>query len=324
MSIRPPGDSSSARVRDDSDNLENSGVDGSEPLHCVFILSEKSSGSSYLHRAMNTCFANLTTPHTRHFENETLFWTKAASLLGLPQADMLASEVPFSREQARVELEEFLTANLNKDMSCYSDEALIFDGWYELIQCFGPVFIEKSPHHLLQRSALSLMKEFKDRYTGKVRVSFVVLLRDPLAVISSHLRRWQVKPSQYQIQWRQAYANIEFLDDMLATESVKLRFEDLIQKPLPILNDVFKQLSLQSFLADKIEIEPIKKQTSASSAQKRLFSVAPETVASAEMYGYHYAPHQLKQDCSGFLWYLYYLYIRGTLSIIARKLGLRK
>jgi hypothetical protein len=324
MSIRLPSDSSSERVKDKSGNLENSGFDDSAPLHCVFILSEKSSGSSYLHRAMNTCFANSTTPHTRHFENETLFWTKAASLLGLPQTKMLASEVPFTREQARVELEEFLSTNLNKDMSRYSDEALIFDGWYELIQCFGPVFIEKSPHHLLQRSVLSLMKEFQDRYKGKVNVSFVVLLRDPLAVIASHLRRWQVKPSQYQLQWRQAYDNIAFLDDMLTTKSVKLRFEDLIKKPLPTLHDAFTQLSLSSFLSESIEIEPIKKQTSANSAQKRLFSVAPETVALAKMYGYQYSLPQLKQDWYGFLWYLYYLYLRGSLSIIARKFGLRK
>ena len=60
-------------------------------LTCVFILSEKSSGSSMLWRALTRALNIQQYPKTKHFESETLFWTKAASLLEKPQLKMLST-----------------------------------------------------------------------------------------------------------------------------------------------------------------------------------------------------------------------------------------
>ncbi len=67
---------------------------------CIIILSIKSSGSSACQNLLSKFSQVSYVPKTRHFENETLYWTKAASVLGLPQVDMIDSEVPISKEKA--------------------------------------------------------------------------------------------------------------------------------------------------------------------------------------------------------------------------------
>ena len=62
-----------------------------EKLNIVYILSEKSSGSSFLFRSLADALNIKDYPETQHFESETLYWTKAASILEMPQLKMLAS-----------------------------------------------------------------------------------------------------------------------------------------------------------------------------------------------------------------------------------------
>jgi len=50
---------------------------------CIAILSEKSSGSSVLQRLIASFARRKTREATRHNEDETLYWTKAASILRL-------------------------------------------------------------------------------------------------------------------------------------------------------------------------------------------------------------------------------------------------
>ncbi len=68
---------------------------------CIILLSEKSSGSS----AIQNLLANYTKishlANTRHYENESLYWVKASSVLGLKQNNMIASEVPIDMETAK-------------------------------------------------------------------------------------------------------------------------------------------------------------------------------------------------------------------------------
>ena len=80
---------------------------------CVIILSNKSSGSSILQRFITESSEARHVRYTRHFENETLYWTKAASVLGLPQLDMPDSEVPLPKAQARRELVELLSTSVD-------------------------------------------------------------------------------------------------------------------------------------------------------------------------------------------------------------------
>ena len=98
----------------------------------IIILSEKSSGSSACQDLLSE-FADIRhVSRTRHFENETLYWTKAASILGRRQRKMVDSEVPIPPERARSDLIELLRDNLDDYQPPDSDEKLIMDGWRRL------------------------------------------------------------------------------------------------------------------------------------------------------------------------------------------------
>jgi len=81
-------------------------------LQCVFILSTKSSGSSIVQRRLVESGAAKVVPYTRHSENETLFWTKAGSVLDLKQQKMPNSEVPISKAVALKDLRLFMVQNV--------------------------------------------------------------------------------------------------------------------------------------------------------------------------------------------------------------------
>jgi hypothetical protein len=199
-------------------------------LDVIYILSEKSSGSSYLFRCLYDALKISKYPKTHHFESETLYWTKAASVLERPQLKMLASSVPYEKDRARSELKRFLDNNLLDPIDYNSDEEMIFNGWFALIKQFGPVFIEKSPHHLLQWSALELMLEFEARFSEHINCHYVCIIRNPKDVFLSQFRRWNVSPNLLENQWLITYMNWEKFSK-LSTKSLKIstvKYEDLI------------------------------------------------------------------------------------------------
>jgi len=57
-------------------------------LKSVFLLSDKASGSSALQVELLQHPKINIVEKTRHYQNETLYWNKAAALLGMPQAKM--------------------------------------------------------------------------------------------------------------------------------------------------------------------------------------------------------------------------------------------
>ena len=125
----------------------------------IIILSEKSSGSSACQNLL-TKFASIKhVSKTRHFENETLYWTKAASILGKPQLKMVDSEVPIECLKAKNDLISLLRDNLNNYTPPDNERELIMQGWRLLCKNHSPIFLEKSPHHLCQWSALELIIE---------------------------------------------------------------------------------------------------------------------------------------------------------------------
>ena len=96
-------------------------------LKCILILSAKSSGSTALQSLLVKFFQVNHIDKTRHFEYETLFWTKAASILQLPQVDMLDSEVPINKEKARYDIINLLKQNLGTYAPPENDNDLIFN-----------------------------------------------------------------------------------------------------------------------------------------------------------------------------------------------------
>lgn len=288
-------------------------------LTCVFILSEKSSGSSMLWRALTKALSIESYPKTKHFENETLFWTKAASLLEKPQLKMLKSSVPYSKERSRKELEEFLSINLHKNFSHYSDHDLVFKGWLELITEFGPIFIEKSPHHLLQESAMELMLEFKTMYEAEVDVKFIGLIRNPYTTLCSQIRRWQPKVEQIMEQWKLTYMNLLRLQKKVEPADIYfLRYEQLLATKTEQLEHIFKFINCNQSISGA-KSEKVRLSKSDKSMQWFGFELDDSTKYVAKSFGY--ADAELEHESSGFWpFYKFYLYhIRGTLATIKTK-----
>ena len=186
-----------------------SGNEGVRMSHkkCIIILSEKSSGSSALQNLL-VKFAEIQhVSKTRHFENETLYWTKAASILDKPQLVMVDSEVPIERKKARGELISLLKDNLNDYVPPVDDKELIIEGWRLLCNKYSPIFLEKSPHHLCQWAAIELIIECIRQVTD-VDFLLIGLIRNPMDTLYSQFKRWGSRPEE--VQETMAYRLSEF------------------------------------------------------------------------------------------------------------------
>jgi hypothetical protein len=226
---------------------------------------------------------------TRHFEHETLYWTKAASILGLPQFGMVDSEVPIEPNRARTDLLALLEDNLDGFVPPDGDEDLIMEGWRSLCRQYAPVFLEKSPHHLCQWSALELIVRCMRRLDS-VDFLLIGLIRNPLATIHSQYRRWQSAPEKVEVQWRIAYRNLMRLRDIVGSRLLVLRYEDMVASPrwlTPVLGFCgVAARTTESALHDRSV-------THWASDLRFDFSLSPETVAVAAQYGYR--PSELRQ-----------------------------
>ncbi len=193
---------------------------------CVIILSDKSSGSSALQKELlRSRYAN-TIRYTRHNENETLYWNKASAILGLPQVKVNYSELPFSRERAEADLRVFLKRNLPSWDNCEFTKEKIFEGWERLCEAYGPIFIEKSPHHLQYRSALELILEIME--VSHVKFFLIGLIRNPVDTLYSSWRRWGANPVKAQYDWLRAYNNLNLFKRRAGDRLMIIRYEDLV------------------------------------------------------------------------------------------------
>ncbi len=199
-------------------------------MKCIVILSSKSSGSSAC-QALLSRFADVRcVAHTRHFENETLYWTKAASILGMPQSRMLDSEVPIPETQARRDLVQLLVDNIEHFEPPGNDRDLIFQGWQALCETYSPIFLEKSPHHLLQWSALELILECVAKLS-KVDFFFIGLVRNPMDVLYSAYTRWKTPPEKLQYEWLDSYHNLSRFASLVGERIQVIRYEDMVHDP---------------------------------------------------------------------------------------------
>jgi hypothetical protein len=200
---------------------------------CLIILSTKSAGSSACRKFLIGPGTSAST-FTRHNEHETLYWTKAASVLELPQLDLLDSEVPIASEVAKRELIEFLEKNgCSVDTS---DADWIFAGWRSLCHQHG-VFLEKSPHHLYQWSALKLMYQCAC-HSPDIEFRFLGLIRNPMDTLYSTWKRWGEPPSRSQFQWLTAYRNLLRFQDLVGDRMHVVRYEDMVSDPKVLQNEI--------------------------------------------------------------------------------------
>jgi len=195
---------------------------------CIILLSSKSAGSS----ALQNLATRLPDVHhvekTEHRENETLYWTKAASILGMPQYDMLDSEVPITAEKSKKQLVQFLQANLPAYVPPADNDELIFGGWKMLCDKYAPVFFEKSPHHLHQWSALELINDCIRRFPD-IDFLIVGLVRNPMDTIYSRWSGGRSYPEKYQYEWLKAYRNLLKFKECVRCDLVLVRYEDMVR-----------------------------------------------------------------------------------------------
>lgn len=194
---------------------------------CVIILSAKSSGSSALQNLLVNFLHARHVSKTRHYENETLFWTKAASVLGLPQTNMLDSEVPINPQKAKSDLIKLLTDNLDSYEPPSDNNELIFGGFNLLCHKYSPLFVEKSPHHLHQWSALELISECIER-VPEVDFLIIGLVRNPMDALYSMWKRYQSIPEKNQYEWLTAYSNLLKFRDVVKDRLLIVRYEDMV------------------------------------------------------------------------------------------------
>ena len=198
---------------------------------CIIILSTKSSGSSVLQRLLTQDGYVQHISKTRHKENETLYWTKAASLLGLPQVKMHDSEVPIQSFCAKQDLVNLLRENVDANyVPVDDDKAFVFDGWSKLCKRYAPVFIEKSPHHLCQWSSIQLILECMDKLSD-IEFLIIGLVRNPMDTIYSMWSRWRSRPEKIQYEWLLAYQNLIKLQELIKDKLVIIKYEDLVSQP---------------------------------------------------------------------------------------------
>lgn len=191
------------------------------------ILSDKSSGSSMLQRELARHPDVNVVRWTKHQENETLYWNKAAIVLGLPHEKLYRSILPMSEVRARDELVEFLTENLGAVPTQDANGDWLFEGWRALCDRFEPVFLEKSPHHIHCRSALSLIKECALRYP-ELGFRYIGLVRNPISTLYSMWKRWTIHPEKKQNEWITAHRNmLQFLNEQ-KTYAIRIKYEDIV------------------------------------------------------------------------------------------------
>jgi len=203
---------------------------GPAACRCIAILSDKSSGSSALQSYLVRYARGRHVEKTRHNEHETLYWTKAASLLSRPQEKMLDSEVPLAPERARADLLALLRDNLGSMPAASGERDLVFRGWRALCERFAPLFVEKSPHHLHQWSALELLTECMDA-SPEIAFLAIGLVRNPIDVVHSSWRRWGSEPEANQHEWLRAARNLQRLAGVLGPRLAVLRYEDMVRDP---------------------------------------------------------------------------------------------
>lgn len=250
---------------------------------CIIILSTKSAGSSACQNllAKFSKISHLT--KTRHFQNETLYWTKAASILNMQQISMLDSEVPLPRQKAQHDLLKLLEDNLDSFTPPKQGKELIFEGWRALCRQYSPIFLEKSPHHLYQWSAIQLILEAMDRLDD---IDFILigLVRNPMDMLYSSFRRWRIDPEKAQYEWMISYRNLLKLKKLTPEKLIIIRYEDMVAN-LDCLQPVFEFCGASTGSADK---KYLHKKSLQRWKGDRLygFNLAGEVLSLAQSFGY--------------------------------------
>jgi hypothetical protein len=265
---------------------------------CVVILSARSSGSSALQNLLVQSDGVRHIDRTPHFEYETLFWVKAASILGRPQIKIADSRLPLPVEESRAGLRALLQDNIGPSYALPAeDTALVFDGWRDLCQHYAPIFVEKSPHHLHEWAALELLLESLNR-APEVEVMFVGLVRNPMDTLYSMWQRWRGLPHHNQRDWCTAYSNLLRLRGLVGERLLIIRYEDMVSDPTRLV-PIYRFMGLPAPPPGYLHDKALAKWRG---DPRFRFRLDPAAVMLAEQFGYDSSD---LENRSSPLWWLY-------------------
>ena len=285
-------------------------------MKCVVILSEKSSGSTAC-QGLLAHYGELShVTHTKHYAHETLYWTLAASVLNLPQDSAIDSKVPYPASEARSQILELVKANTGEDLQDAEDSVLVDKGWRFLCEQHGPIFLEKSPHHLAQKSSLNLLLSWMEK-NPEIETTLIGLVRNPMDTVYSQFRRWRARPEGVEKQWRRAYSNLLSIKEQAGEALHIIRYEDLSKSVEP-LYPVLNRLELEKNAADRTHMHS-KSHNKWRGDPNFGFALSKSTILLAQRYGYE--PSQMINN-SQLIWPIQREATRLSYKIKS-KLGLR-
>lgn len=207
------------------------------------ILSDKSSGSTVLQNELAKSKQINIVKYTRHYENETLYWNKAVAVLGLQQEELKYSELPMNKKKAENDLLFFFKKNLPHWRIFVLNKETLFEGWEKLCEEFGPIFLEKSPHHLHYWSALELIIELMSK--SNIDFYFIGLIRNPMDATFSSWKRWNADPEKNQFEWLRAYKNLLKFKKIVGGKLKTITYEKLISDR-SIIRDICEFIGIEA------------------------------------------------------------------------------
>ncbi|MEZ4972122.1 MAG: hypothetical protein R2820_02380 [Cyclobacteriaceae bacterium] len=178
----------------------------------VILLSSKCSGSSAFQRYLVENYGFDTIPNSGHWESETLYWTKVASVLKLPQMSMHRSQVPYSQSRALKRLRSFFKAQGVRFDSDEPTKEMMFELFFQLTETVNcPLIIEKSPHHIFNPTNIELIMQFREYIKERASVVVLGLVRNPLDTVYSAWKRWRFNCKAFEKEWQKSYFNLKKL-----------------------------------------------------------------------------------------------------------------
>lgn len=227
----------------------------------IILLSDKRSGSTMFQDAICANPTVQTLRYSPHTYLESHHWLKGAVLLGV-HPSLFSNGKTYknygSRKSARTYLVDELKGNLPDYSIPKDNKQLVFEGWEALCDRYAqPIFFEKSPQHLSNWAALSLLLEWAQR-TSRFKVKFIGLVRNPLSVQYSAFKLFRTIPEKRQYSWLNTQRNLLAFWHLIGKENFYLvRYEDVVNDAQTEMAKICDYIGIEYFpeMAHKIHGE---------------------------------------------------------------------
>lgn len=266
----------------------------------IFILlSSKSAGSTGLQNYLHANYGINLISHSSHFQHETLFWSKTASILGLPQESMHRSEVPIPYKKAVKGLEDFLQRNgIQIALNRHTPKEEFFELFLRLCDHTDFPVAEKSPHHLFNFSNIQLIIDFQRYMAGRANIVLLGMVRNPIDTVYSAWCRWRYNCSDFEREWLASYRNLHELVQSRIPVTV-FRYEDLCHSTA----DLDEFLMTSCGMVKKSNYYTFHDRSLQKWKRDGLFEYIPSIEAQAVAGDFGYTPADLRDERDPSLWW---------------------